>query len=98
MIASVICPHCHGQVKLASMYRPLTRTQRAQLVFILTAYEREGVAPSFAEIAQHFGYRTLATVHEALGRLARGGYLLREFNQARGITPLVRLDDLPGEL
>ncbi len=67
---------------------PLTRKQREILDYLANAIERNGYAPSFEEIAQQFGYQSLATVHEHLSNLERKGYIRRSYNESRSIEVL----------
>jgi len=67
---------------------PLTKRQR-QILDYLTSYGAEhGYAPSFEEIAEHFNYNSLATVHEHLSNLERKGYIRRSYNESRAIEIL----------
>jgi len=67
---------------------PLTKRQR-QILDYLTSYSSEhGYAPSFEEIAGHFNYNSLATVHEHLSNLERKGYIKRSYNESRAIEIL----------
>lgn len=67
---------------------PLTRRQR-QILDYLNSYGGEhGYAPSFEEIAEHFNYNSLATVHEHLTNLERKGYIKRTYNESRAIEIL----------
>ena len=67
---------------------PLTKRQR-QILDYLTSYGSEhGYAPSFDEIAEHFNYNSLATVHEHLSNLERKGYIKRSYNESRAIEIL----------
>ena len=67
---------------------PLTKRQR-QILDYLTSYGSEhGYAPSFEEIAEHFNYNSLATVHEHLSNLERKGYIKRSYNESRAIEIL----------
>ena len=67
---------------------PLTRKQREILDYLGQAIERDGFAPSFEEIAERFGYQSLATVHEHLTNLERKGYIRRSYNESRAIEVL----------
>ena len=74
------------QLKVSAM--PLTKRQR-EILNYLTAYtEQNGFAPSFEEIAEHFKYNSLATVHEHLTNLERKGYIKRTYNESRAIEIL----------
>ena len=67
---------------------PLTRRQR-QILDYLNSYSTEhGYAPSFEEIARHFNYNSLATVHEHLTNIERKGYIKRTYNESRAIEIL----------
>ena len=64
---------------------PLTRRQREILTYISEHIGDKGYAPSFEEIAHHFGFQSLATVHEHLTNLERKGYIRRAHNESRAI-------------
>lgn len=64
---------------------PLTRRQKQILDHIGEYIEEWGYAPSFEEIAEHFGYSSLATVHEHLSNLERKGYIRKAYNESRSI-------------
>ena len=66
----------------------LTKRQREILDFIESFIQNSGYSPSFEEIAQFFGYRSLATVHEHLSNLERKGYIRRNYNESRSVEPL----------
>jgi repressor LexA len=69
---------------------PLTRRQKQILDFLQSYIRTHGIAPSFEEIADHFSFSSLATVHEHLTNLERQGRIRRAHNLSRGIevTPL----------
>jgi repressor LexA len=78
---------------------PLTRRQKQILDHIEQFIAEHGYAPSFEEIAQAFGFASLATVHEHLSNLERKGYIRKAYNESRSIE-LVRSEsaaalDLP---
>lgn len=64
---------------------PLTRRQKELLDYIQHYLHTNGYAPSFEEIADHFRFRSLATVHEHLTNLERKGYIRRTHNESRAI-------------
>ncbi|HXY31863.1 MAG TPA: transcriptional repressor LexA [Gemmatimonadaceae bacterium] len=66
----------------------LTKRQREILNFLSAYTEQNGYAPSFEEIARHFNYNSLATVHEHLSNLERKGYIKRAYNESRSIEIL----------
>ena len=67
---------------------PLTKRQRHILDFLTSYAAENGYAPSFEEIAGHFNYNSLATVHEHLSNLERKGYIRRSYNESRAIEIL----------
>ena len=67
---------------------PLTKRQREILDYLGTYAEGNGYAPNFEEIAEHFNYNSLATVHEHLSNLERKGYIKRNYNESRAIEIL----------
>ena len=64
---------------------PLTKRQKEILDYIHRFIDDHGYAPSFEEIAQSFGYSSLATVHEHLSNLERKGYIRKSYNESRSI-------------
>jgi len=70
---------------------PLTKRQKEILDYIEGFISLRGYAPSFEEIAEEFGYSSLATVHEHLSNLERKGYIRKSYNESRSIE-LVRSD------
>ena len=64
---------------------PLTKRQKEILDYIGDFIGDRGYAPSFEEIAQFFGYSSLATVHEHLSNLERKGYIRKSYNESRSV-------------
>ena len=64
---------------------PLTKRQREILDHVENFIDENGYAPSFEEIADAFGYSSLATVHEHLSNLERKGYIRKAYNESRSI-------------
>ena len=64
---------------------PLTRRQREILDFLGAYIEEKQYAPSFEEIAHHFSFSSLATVHEHLTNLEQKGFIRRSHNESRSI-------------
>jgi repressor LexA len=64
---------------------PLTKRQKEILDFLEEFHGENGYSPSFEEIAQHFGYTSLATVHEHLENLRQKGYIRKSYNASRSI-------------
>jgi repressor LexA len=74
---------------------PLTKRQKEILDHVCAFIEDHGYAPSFEEIADHFQYSSLATVHEHLSNLERKGYFLMAYNDSRSIVLVERRPALP---
>jgi len=64
---------------------PLTKRQREILDHVESFIDENGYAPSFEEIADAFGYSSLATVHEHLSNLERKGYIRKAYNESRSL-------------
>ena len=64
---------------------PLTKRQKEILDFIEGFVAENGYPPSFEEIAGHFGFTSLATVHEHLENLRAKGYIRKSHNASRSI-------------
>jgi len=64
---------------------PLTKRQKEILDFLEQFVTENGYPPSYEEIAQHFGYTSLATVHEHLENLRVKGYIRKSYNASRSI-------------
>ncbi|MEQ1857719.1 MAG: transcriptional repressor LexA, partial [Longimicrobiales bacterium] len=64
---------------------PLTKRQKEILDYVGGFIESKGYAPSFEEIAESFGYTSLATVHEHLSNLERKGYIRKSYNESRSV-------------
>jgi repressor LexA len=80
----------------------LTKRQRQVVAFIERRHEETGGAPSFKEIAGHFGFRSLTTVADHLRLIRQKGALASAPGQARSlrvISPLhalrQRVADIP---
>jgi len=77
---------------------PLTKRQKEILDHIETFLEEHGYAPSFEEIAEAFGYSSLATVHEHLTNLERKGYIRKAYNESRSIELVPRSNPSDGSV
>jgi len=64
---------------------PLTKRQKEILDYVGDFIDSRGYAPSFEEIAESFGYSSLATVHEHLSNLERKGYIRKSYNESRSL-------------
>lgn len=67
---------------------PLTKRQREILSYLEGYIRDRGYAPSFEEIAAHFRFQSLATVHEHLTNLERKGCIKRSYNESRSVEIL----------
>lgn len=66
----------------------LTKRQKEILDYLHEYVEDHGYAPSYEEIARHFRFSSLATVHEHLENLKRKGYIRKGYNESRSIELL----------
>ena len=67
--------------------KPLTPRQKKVLDFISKFIEEKDYAPSLEEIANHFR-KSVSTAQHHVDELERRGYLRKESNGARSITPI----------
>ena len=63
----------------------LTKRQHEMLTFIEGYIREHDYAPSFREIAEHFGFTSIATVAEHVEALRRKGHLTKDPLEARSI-------------
>ena len=63
----------------------LTKRQRQILDYVDSFVDANGYSPSFEEIADSFGFSSLATVHEHLSNLEQKGYLRKNYNRSRSL-------------
>ncbi|MBW3628821.1 MAG: transcriptional repressor LexA [Gemmatimonadetes bacterium] len=76
----------------------LTKRQRQILDYVQNFIDAEGYSPSFEEIAENFGYSSLATVHEHLSNLETKGYLRKNYNKSRSLELVAAEGTLAVEL
>jgi repressor LexA len=78
-------------MKIVKDETSLTNTQKEVLDFIKKRMALKGISPSFREIQDHFGYKSIGTVQDHLKALLKKGALFRadskEPRQARGLVP-----------
>lgn len=67
------------------MPEPLTRRQKEVLEYLRTFIGKHDYAPSYREVADHFGFSSVATVAEHVETLKAKGYLENAENMARSI-------------
>lgn len=72
----------------------LTYRQKDVLDFLLTFISRNEYSPSYEEIGESLGLRSLATVHKHVCTLERKGFIRRKFNKSRSIDVVA----LPGPI
>lgn len=63
----------------------LTKRQKQILDYLQGYVADNGYSPSYEEIAAHFGYGSLATVHEHLENLKVKGYIRKGYNESRSV-------------
>ena len=67
----------------------LTEKQKEILEFIKKTMFKKGVSPTFREIMQFFGFKSIKTVQDHIKALKRKGYIKKDPNKSRSIV----LDD-----
>ena len=63
----------------------LTRKQKEILEFIKKTIFKKGVSPTFREIMQFFGFKSIKTVQDHIKALERKGYIKKDPNKSRSI-------------
>ncbi|MGH9326750.1 MAG: transcriptional repressor LexA [Terriglobia bacterium] len=63
----------------------LTRRQKQVLDLLVKFITRKGYSPSFDEIREALGLRSLATVHKHIENLEKKGFIRRGYNRSRSI-------------
>lgn len=71
-------------------HKSLTKRQAEVLTFVIEYSDEHWYAPTYEEIAAHFGYRALSTVAEHLTNIERKGWISRSYNETRSVTVLHR--------
>src|SRR5216684_232635 len=66
----------------------ITKRQRQVYDFLQEFIQRNGYSPSFEEIGNGLGLRSLATVHKHITNLEKKGLLKRDYNRSRSIDVL----------
>lgn len=83
------CPSCRYIFEAPEpVFSALTKRQAELLGYLETYLSEHGYAPTFEEIASHFHFTSLATVHEHLMNLERKGYIARKYNESRALVIL----------
>lgn len=87
-------PSCRRQHITDPLHFRPTTNQMKVMRYIEWSVENRGFPPSVREIRDHLGVRSPGTVHKYLTKLAEGGWITKESNQARSI----RLSDVGKQL
>lgn len=66
----------------------LTRRQREVYDYIREFVQEHGFSPSLEEIGEHFGLRSVATVHKHVQHLVEKNYLRKAWNRSRSVEPV----------
>lgn len=69
------------------MKKTLTPAQSEVLRFIEQCCEQHGRPPSYREIQEHFGYKSVGTVQDHVRALQQKGFLSLSHGRSRGLTP-----------
>ncbi|MFA6190125.1 MAG: transcriptional repressor LexA [Candidatus Staskawiczbacteria bacterium] len=65
----------------------LTKKQKQVFDFINEYILENGISPTFEEIRKTLGLKAISTIHEHVGTLKKKGYLAKDINSIRNITP-----------
>lgn len=65
----------------------LTKKQKKVFDFINGYIQENGISPTIEEIRKNLKLRAVSTIHQHLNTLEKKGYLSKDLNSARGITP-----------
>lgn len=65
----------------------LTKRQKQTLDFISLFKKKRGIAPSLDEIKTHLKLSSVSTAHHHVKKLQEAGYLKKEYNQPRAVSP-----------
>lgn len=74
--------------------KPLTGKQKNTLDFINSFLREKGFSPSLHEIAKYLG-KNLSTAQYYVNELEEKGYLTKNANKARGISPITNQHNIP---
>ncbi|MBI5194157.1 MAG: transcriptional repressor LexA [Nitrospirae bacterium] len=66
----------------------LTKRQKQALDFITSFRNKKGLSPSLEEIKKHLKLSSVSTAHHHVKKLQESGYLQKEYNQPRALSPV----------
>jgi len=72
----------------------LTKRQKQVMDFISSFKKKKGIAPSLEEIKKHLKLSSVSTAHHHVKKLKEAGYLQKENNQPRAISPVKKKQTL----
>ena len=78
------------------MILPRTQRQKEILDYIVRFIERRGHEPSYAQIANHFGVKSRATIAKHIAALERRGLLQRR-DEDGAFALAVKVDEIPSD-
>ena len=64
----------------------ITKRQKEVFNFIKNFIKKNQYSPSLEEIRRHFDLASVSTAHHHVKKLQEAGYLLKEYNQPRGVS------------
>lgn len=82
------------QGRASDGHAPITKRQGEFLAFILRYTQKRGMAPSYDDMAEHFGISS-PSVNGMMKTLERNGFISRVPGAARTVRVEVRPEDLP---
>lgn len=66
----------------------ITKRQKQALDFITSFRSKKGLSPSLDEIKKHLKLSSVSTAHHHVKKLQESGYLQKEYNQPRALSPI----------
>ncbi|MDD4990534.1 MAG: transcriptional repressor LexA [Candidatus Pacebacteria bacterium] len=69
----------------------LTKKQKQIFDFINAYMQENGMSPTFEEIRKELKLKAVSTIHEHVNNLKKKGFILKDLNSIRGITPQERI-------
>ncbi|MBT3235445.1 MAG: transcriptional repressor LexA [Bdellovibrionales bacterium] len=76
----------------------LTKKQLEVYDFIKQYHQQEGLAPTQAEIKDHFGFKSYGSVQRYIKYLTEAGMLTSGWNERRGLTPTTDMQESEFEI
>lgn len=70
----------------------ISKSQRVLLNFVISFTKKNGYTPSYREIRDGLGYKSISSISNHVDNLIKEGYLRKRKNAARSLEPLEPLE------